>query len=216
MRTREILRPVVAVTASVAVALGAVGCGKESFPEGPARAESMVEYGENLAKLSPSEKYVAQFLTRTEIRRPKDRGGSTDADWVTTIGSGCLDNSAYDTNGGQLEIRYSTWGWRIASSTISIKSSDPTSIAIPKWSPDEPDIIRIQAGQPGPEDDLKFEGVIINGDDLGDPEKVRSGQYLKPADNITAEALQTFPCKLEGEIVKVEAFNEYGYPQEIK
>lgn len=180
MTSKEIIKPAYVIGSSLVLALGFVGCG-------PLKKESAVEaveqYNQVYRKASPSEKFVLSYGIKNEI---------SNENVISLIGSGCFDGTAYDIDGGQIAVKFSS-----LFSRARAKGKTPTALATAKIDSVDKNLLVVSAGKSDVAD-LVFEGLIDLRAPEGtivDPDNInKSVNFLTAANQATENVLKTYDC----------------------
>lgn len=160
---------------------------------------AQTEYSEMFAAASPADKFTLQYGGTTVYRVDQRIGGNGtlgsftegSEDYKATFNNGCLANTAYDINGGDLSVEFST-GLFIRT-RVAAEADIPTAAAFAEVDAGDPDMLRIVSGN-DQSTDLVFTGVESDGP-------------LVPVEGETQRILDTYGCQtgLQGEVALVNA-----------
>lgn len=154
-----------------------------------AKAEAVARYQRTFEAAPPTGKFALQYLTPTDAVVRLRKGGNgplglaTEGDKAQfTFNNGCLNKTAYDINGGDIEGMISgvfTSGY--------ISGEVPTAAANAYVDSDNPNTLVITSGHANSRD-LRFSGLT-------------EGSELEPLDQLTEDVLKTYGCStgLQGE-----------------
>jgi hypothetical protein len=170
-------------------ALALAGCGESGIhSRKAARAVAAAKFDSTYDGASPAGKYMLQFLraTQIDIMSSNNGGFNLDSNHGTSsydqffFGSACLQNTAYDTAGGEINVQASASGF-LNSSSASANGNIPTAAAYADIDPKNPDDLIIESGHAN-SINLTFSG--IEGD-----------APLQPANTQTKNVLATYGCE---------------------
>lgn len=142
------------------------------------------DYDSAFVALNPAQKFTTQYSGTTEVSVGYRTGGNgflgtVDAPSTATIvfNNGCLDNTAYDIDGG--EFSFSASGLFFSSAA---KGDTPSAAAYAELNEANPDQVRVISGNTNSVN-LTFNGV-------------ETSSSLEPADEQTQRILDTYGCKV--------------------
>ena len=151
------------------------------------RSEAKAKYALALEQASPSQLFAMRYLDTSHVSVQRtavghsgiagffDTPGNTERQY--DIGDSCLNNTAFDINGGQINfhVRYSGL---FSSVNVDETGGVPTAAAVASYNPAD-HILTVRSGNARPED-LRFDV---------------EGTALKPLDATTQNLLGTYGCK---------------------
>lgn len=198
-RLGEITRTFGATVAAIAVigltgygifgdsAMDVMGDESRDRTEDEAREIAVREYGDMFQTLSPADMFTVQYAGITKYRvdaRPDGSGilgtfSEGSEDFEVIFNDGCLANTAYDINGGELSISLSTGLFVRTSATA--EADIPSAAAFVELDPENSDRIRVASGNSN-SSDLSFSGI-------------QGREGLVPADEQTERILETYGCE---------------------
>lgn len=167
--------------------LALAGCSGGIHSRKEARAIAVNKFERTYDGASPAGKYMLQFLRTTQIdildanngSLGSGNGGTQDYNQFF-FGSDCLQNTAYDTAGGEINVQASASGF-LDSSSASANGNIPTAAAYADIDPKNPNELIIESGHTNSVN-LTFTGV--EGD-----------APLQPANTQTKNVLATYGCE---------------------
>jgi len=184
---KESLKKPLALAAIGGTALFAAGCGAGIGSKEVAKEEAVARYDNTFKHSSPAGKYMLQYLRTTEIDIKKSddmilfiHDGPTSTWHKFFFNNGCLQNTAYDTAGGALNLTAEADGF-FSSATAQAQGNIPTAAAYAMIDPKNHDDLIVESGH-SDSVNLRFSGL-------------ESGDPLKPANAQTRNVLETYGCK---------------------
>lgn len=186
-KLKENVKKPLAIAAIGIAALGAAGCGSGVGSKKVAEKEAVARYDNTFRNSSPAGKYMLQYLRTTEIDIKKSddmilfiHDGPTSTWHKFFFNNGCLQNTAYDTAGGALNLKAEADGF-FSSATAEAHGDIPTAAAYALVNPKNHDELIVESGHTDSVN-LRFSGL-------------ESGHPLQPANAQTRNVLETYGCK---------------------
>lgn len=185
-RIKENLKKPLAIASLGGATLLAAGCGAGIGSKEVAKEQAVERYDNTFKNSSPAGKFMLQYLRTTEIDIKKSddmilfiHNGPTSTWHQFFFNNGCLQNTAYDTAGGALNITAEADGL-FSSATARADGNIPTAAAYALIDPKNPDDLIVESGHTDSVN-LRFSGL-------------ESGQPLTPANAQTRNVLDTYGC----------------------
>lgn len=161
---------------------------------------AQAKYRKAYESAPPAGKFALEFLTTTDVQFDTDESNGNgiagvvtenpDQDAIFTFNNGCLNKTAYDINGGEIEGLITglfTGGY--------VSGEFPTAAAYAHVDSNDSNVLVVSSGHTD-SIDLRFSGLA-------------EGDHLEPLDNATIGILDTYGC--ETGITNVKIFqNSYG------
>lgn len=186
-KAKENIKKPLAIVVIGATALLAAGCGGGVGSKETAKEEAVARYDNTFKDSSPAGKFMLQYLRTTEIDIKKSddmilfiHNGPTSTWHQFFFNNGCLQNTAYDTAGGALNLTAETDGF-FSSSTVRAHGNIPTAAAYALIDPKNSDDLIVESGHTDSVS-LRFSGL-------------ESDHPLRPANAQTRNVLRTYGCK---------------------
>ena len=180
-------RKLAALAAIGGVGLLAAGCGAGVGSKKVAEKEAVARYDNAFKNSSPAGKFMLQYLRTTEIDIKKSDDmflfihvGPTSTWHKFFFNNGCLQNTAYDTAGGALNLKAEAGGF-FSSAQAQAHGNIPTAAAYALIDPKNPDDLIVESGH------TDSVNLLFSGLESGDP--------LMPANAQTQNVLDTYGCK---------------------
>lgn len=147
-----------------------------------AQLQAQEKYDTAFTNLSPADKFTVQYAGTTTVNVDSKIGGNGLAHAIEVMksytfefGNGCLENTAYDINGGNIDLN--AYGLFFH---VSAEANIPTAMAKASIDASNPDIMHITSGD-DPNSTLHFQGL-------------QSGDAIMPVDGRTQMILDTYGC----------------------